>query len=133
MEHHFNIEIAKEYGVESAILLHNFYFWISKNAAEGVNFYDGNYWTFNTTKSLHELFPYIEEQKIKRVIKTLEEENIIISGNYNRNSFDRTKWYAISEKGLDYLSKNGYNTLIITQSSKMNNRLVKFAQWNVQI
>lgn len=129
MEHHFNVDIAKKYGIESAILLHNFYFWISKNAAEGVNFNDGNYWTFNTTKSLHELFPYIEEQKIKRVIKFLEEENIIISGNYNRNSFDRTKWYAFSKGGVDYLSQNGYNTLIITQSSKMNNGLVKNEQW----
>ena len=33
MEHSFNIELAKEYGILEAILLKNIWFWIEKNRA----------------------------------------------------------------------------------------------------
>ena len=32
MEHSFDINIAKEYGITEAILLKNIYFWVKKNA-----------------------------------------------------------------------------------------------------
>ena len=58
MQHSFDVEIAKEYGVLEAILLNNLWFWVEKNRANNVNYYDGYYWTFNSTKAFNELFPY---------------------------------------------------------------------------
>ena len=43
MEHHFNIEYAKKYGILEAILIDNFQFWIAKNRANGKHFHDGYY------------------------------------------------------------------------------------------
>ena len=43
MQHSFDIDIAKEYGILEAILLNNMQFWIEKNKANGINYYDGNY------------------------------------------------------------------------------------------
>ena len=33
MNHSFNVDIAKKYGIEKAVLLENFSFWIAKNKA----------------------------------------------------------------------------------------------------
>ena len=103
MEHHFDIKIAEQYGILEAILLNNFYFWIKKNEANNKNFYDGFYWTYNSIKAFHELFPYASENKIRNALKHLEEEGFIITGNYNKSSYDRTMWYALSENAISIL------------------------------
>lgn len=109
MEHHFNIEIAKEYGIEEAILLHHFYYWIAKNAANDKHFHDGLYWTYNSKKAYADFFVYMNETKIFRVIKHLEDEKIITKGNFNTDKWDKTNWYAITKKGLVFLNDNGYD------------------------
>ena len=99
MQHSFNVELAKEYGILEAILLNHLWFWIKKNKANNTNYFDGSYWTFNSTKAFSELFPYASEKKIKYALKHLREEEIIKVGNYNKDTRDRTLWYAFTEKG----------------------------------
>ena len=105
MQHSFNIELAKEYGLLEAIIINNLFFWIEKNKANNVNYYDGTYWTYNSIKALNELFPYASERKISYALKHLEEEEIIKTGNYNKLAYDRTLWYAFTEKGISILQK----------------------------
>lgn len=104
MEHSFNIELAKEYGILEAILLKNIWFWIEKNRANEKNFYDGTYWTYNSTRAFNELFPYASESSIKRALKSLQEKGIIKTGNYNKSSYDRTLWYAFTDLGYSIVS-----------------------------
>lgn len=99
MQHSFNVEIAKKYGILEAVLLNHLWFWIKKNKANNTNYFDGNYWTFNSTKAFSELFPYVSERQIKYALKHLREEEIIKVGNYNKDTRDRTLWYAFTEKG----------------------------------
>lgn len=103
MEHSFDIEIAKEYGIQPAILLKNIYFWISKNKANETNYFDGNYWTYNSKKAFAELFPYMNARQIDYALKKLIEDGLIITGNYNKLAYDRTLWYAITKKGYSIL------------------------------
>ena len=63
MKHIFDVEIAREYGVNCAVIMENMFFWIEKNRANATNFYDGKYWTFNSKKALTELFPYLTQMK----------------------------------------------------------------------
>lgn len=109
--HCFDTEIAELYGLESAIILNNIYYWIQHNEANESNYYDGYYWTFNSVKAFNELFPYMSERKIRNSLKLLEEDGILITGNYNKVAYDRTKWYAITEKGKCILAKrsNAYS------------------------
>lgn len=109
MEHHFNTDIAKDCGIEEAILLHNFHFWLSKNAANEKHFHDGLYWFYNSKKAFVDLFPYMNETKIFRSIKNLEERGFVVKGNYNTDKWDRTNWYAITKFGLTYLQTKGYS------------------------
>lgn len=122
MEHSFNVAIAKEYGIVEAILLQHIYFWIQKNKANNKHFYDNNYWTYNSTKAFSELFPYLTERQIKYYLKKLIDLGIIIKGNYNKNPYDRTNWYAISAFGYSILK----NSLIDwTKSSNEKNEIVQ--------
>lgn len=105
MEHSFNIELAKKYGIVEAILLKNLWFWIAKNKANEKHFYDGTYWTYNSIKAFGELFPYISEKTIIRSLKKLEELGIIKTGNYNKIAYDRTKWYAFTSLGNSIMTK----------------------------
>lgn len=100
MEHSFDIEIAKQYGINAAILLKNIYFWVCKNKANNKHFYEGKYWTYNSTKAFMELFPYLGDKQIRGALKVLESNGLICTGEFNEIKYDRTKWYAITEKGF---------------------------------
>ena len=97
MNHSFNIDIAAEYGIEEAIIINNLDFWLAHNKANKSNFNDGTYWTFNSARAFSELFPYMSAAKIRRVLNGLEEKGVIITGNYNKINYDRTKWYSLSD------------------------------------
>ena len=106
MEHHFDCEIAKKYGIAEAIILNHFEYWIEKNKANEKNFFEGTYWTYNSVKAFKEIFPYLTEKKIAYALANLKREGLIKTGNFNENKYDRTLWYAITEKGFSIL-QNG--------------------------
>lgn len=105
MQHHFDIDIACEYGLTEAILLDNFWFWICKNEANEKNYYDGEYWTYNSTKALTKLFPYLSQRKIQNALGRLIDAGVLITGNYSASKYDRTLWYAFTEKGKSIMQK----------------------------
>lgn len=106
MKHIFDVEIASKYGVNAAIILENLYYWIKHNEANETNFYDGTYWTFNSRKAMKELFPYMSEKQIRTAMDKLISDGAVITGNYNKLSYDRTLWYALTEKGKSFF-QNG--------------------------
>lgn len=103
MQHNFDVEIAKRYGVLEAIILQNIFFWIEKNKANRTHYYDGNYWTYNSNKAFAEIFPYASEKQIRTALEKLRKEEILMTGNYNKAGFDKTLWYAITDKGYSVL------------------------------
>lgn len=103
MNHYFDVEIAKIYGINAAVILQNLAHWIQKNEANGTNFYDGNYWTYNSKKAFAELFPYLSQKQISTALAKLIDDGIVITGNYNKSAYDRTLWYALTEKGKSIL------------------------------
>ena len=120
MIHSFDSKIAQKYGILEAVLIQNIYYWIEKNRANNKNFFDGSYWTYNTTKAFSELFPYATERQIKSALKKLREEGILKTGNYNENTYDRTLWYALTEKGLSIV-QNGTMHCTKTYNGEDNN------------
>lgn len=98
--HMFNIEVAQKYGVYEAIVLNNLFYWIQQNAANERHCHDGHYWTYNSTKAFTQLFPYFSEKQIRTILGKLEKSGLILVGNYNKSAYDRTKWYALTDKAL---------------------------------
>ena len=99
MIHVFDTDVAQKYGINAAIILQNIAFWVKQNEANGTNFYDGNYWTFNSNRAYQELFPYMSKRQIETAFKKLIEDGVLITGNYNKLAYDRTLWYALTQKG----------------------------------
>lgn len=118
MQHHFSAEIAKKYDIITAILLDNFYYWTVKNKANEKHFYNGLYWTYNSKKAMCEWFPYLNERQIDYALKKMVANNLIVSGNFNENKYDRTLWYAITNFGLSILQNcEMYNNIYITNTN----------------
>lgn len=105
MQHHFDVDLASRYGMVEAILINHFEYWIELNRTNDRNFYDGRYWTFNSMKAMTEIFPYLTEKKIRNALKNLQDEGLILTGNYNRSAYDRTLWYAFSDFAESILPK----------------------------
>jgi len=127
MEHSFDIQLAKEIGLAEAIMMKHFIFWISKNKHNGKHHHDGHTWTYNSVSAFDGLFPYFSKHQISRIIKSLEKQNIIKSGNYNQLKYDRTKWFAIvdEQRFLQNAKCNSANTemdLAKTQNAFMQKR-----------
>lgn len=94
MLHSFNPEVAADVGIEAAILYQNIQYWCEKNRLNEQNFFDGQYWTYNTIKAFCDMFPYMTKGVIYRNLEKLEKAGYIATGNYNKSAYDRTKWYA---------------------------------------
>jgi hypothetical protein len=97
--HSFDIRVAEEYkSVELAILVWHFQYWIMKNKRLGRNFHDERTWTYQTYEEIVAVFPYWSRDQVKRILKKAIESEIIIRGNFNKNSFDQTIWYAFKDE-----------------------------------
>ena len=113
--HHFNVEDAKMYGVDKAVILSNLRFWLNLNKIKDVkaNKHDGYYWVYNTAKDLSDLLPYFTKSKVQRLLKQLEDDGVILVGNYNKVKYDRTRWYSMPEYSI--------NDNCLIQNPNMNN------------
>jgi len=97
--HSFNTHLASRIGIEKAILIKNLAYWVEYNKCQDRNFFEDKYWTYNSSASFAKLYPYMKPSSIRRWFKELEEKGWIISGNFNCNGFDQTKWYTM---GITY-------------------------------
>lgn len=116
MNHSFDVQLACQYGMEGAVLLQNIYFWQKRNKAnkKESHYHDGRWWTYNSARAFNELFPYLSERQIQYTLDKLVEKKVLFVGNYNKNAFDRTKWYSVCQEVYDYLDG-------VTPSNKMYN------------
>ena len=105
MYHMFDVDVAAKYGINAAVLLNNIFFWCQKNKANGHNFFDGSYWTYNSRSAFTEIFPYLSERQIKTALDKLIEDDVIKTGCYNKDQRDRSLWYALTEKGWCIVQK----------------------------
>lgn len=85
--------------VDKAIILQQMHYWLMKST----NVKEGHRWIYNSATKWHEQFPWLSEKTIQRYLKDLEKKKILITGNYNKAKFDRTKWYRIDYDALDNL------------------------------
>lgn len=114
-KHVFDIDVAQEVGVNAAILLENIAHWVEHNQAneDKKSFHDGRYWTYNSMKAFSELFPYLKPNAVRTALKKLKDADLIIVGNFNKLAYDRTQWYALTEKAEAML---GIHTSICKKS-----------------
>lgn len=119
MVYQFDSELAQIFGVGEAILINNFAFWIRKNEANGKHFYEGRTWTYNSVDAFTKLFPFWSAGQIRRLLQSLIDKGVIITGNYNSSAYDRTTWYAFSDS---ILRNKKFHLLISTNGDSENDK-----------
>ncbi len=103
--------LAETFGINQAIILQQFQYWISRSK----NIKDGRRWIYNSFEDWNKQFSWLNIRTIKRIVKSLVNQGIIITGNYNKLSFDRTNWYSIDYDKLTQIVES-------THSDKMSPR-----------
>lgn len=98
MQHSYDVEIAKEYGINAAVMLEDIRRLVTDNEATGTNLHDGRYWTYSSVRAFAQLFPEMSSKAIRTALEKLESNGLIMTGNYNQSTNDRTKWYTLTDK-----------------------------------
>ena len=96
----FSPKLAAVVGTKEAIFLRqlDFRLQISKNIKAG------HKWVYNTYDDWVKEFPCWTARVIRRIVKKLEAEGILISSTYNKMPMDKTKWYRINYEKIPILS-----------------------------
>ena len=87
---------------DKAIMLQQIHYWLQRSN----NIVDGHRWVFNTAKGWQKQFPWITAKTVQRYLKDLCDRGLLITANYNKANFDRTKWYRIDYDALDKLGNS---------------------------
>lgn len=99
--HSFNTVIAELVGLNAAVIIDSFVFWTRTNAAKEKNFHEGRYWSFGTPEYFSRFFRYLTARQIEHAINKCVKAGLITKGNFNKAGYDRTGWYALTDKALE--------------------------------
>ena len=107
--------LAAKIGLNNAIVIQQVHYWlrITNNHREGFP------WVYKTIEEWVEEFPFWSKRTLERIIACLEEEKILIAGNYNRLKMDRTKWYRIDYDRLQELCNDAFRQSGGMETDKM--------------
>ncbi|MBS3937834.1 MAG: hypothetical protein KGZ50_04585 [Peptococcaceae bacterium] len=100
-------ELANLLGLNEAIVLQQIHYWLEINRKAGKHFHEGRHWTYNSIRNWHEEnFEFWSFDTVKRTFAKLESAGLLLSGNFNKEPMDKTKWYSINEEELERLQKS---------------------------
>lgn len=108
-------KLATEIGLNEAIVLQQMHYWLKKSNHN----YDGRRWIYNSFPEWQKHFPFWSVMTIKRAVYSLEKQNLLYVGNYNKAKFDKTKWYSINYEKLEGMKRPSYQN-DTTNVSKRN-------------
>ena len=116
----YNAYVAILCGVNAATLFRDIAYHQERNQKNECNFYEGRYWVYNSKKAWAEIYPHLTERQVRTALDSLEQEGLIVSTDkLNENPFDKTKWYSITEKALEYTERLDLNIPVNRSDEKV--------------
>lgn len=91
--------LAKSIGLNEAIVLQQIHYWLRKSN----NVKDSHKWIYNSMTNWQKQFSFWSLPTVKRVFSSLEKQGLLITANYNKAGFDKTKWYRINYEKLQHM------------------------------
>lgn len=86
---------------DKAIILQQIDYWLEHSN----NICDGYKWVYNSVADWQKQFLWISPSTLTRKLKSLEDQGLLITGNYNKRKFDKTKWYRIDYDKFNKIEK----------------------------
>ena len=94
--------LAVQIGLNEAIFLQQVRYWMTREAGFCDQY--GRRWIYNTVKQWRDQFPFWSESTIKRTIRSLEEQNALLSTTVG-DAFNKTKAYTINFDRIEELAE----------------------------
>lgn len=109
--------LAVKIGLNEALVLQQVHYWLQRST----NYRDGYMWVYNSYSNWQaDNFPFWSAATVKRAFKSLEKQGLLISANYNRAGFDKTKWYRIDYNAVENLERVTNDEVKMTQRADQN-------------
>lgn len=103
--------------LDEAVILQQIHYWIEKRQ----NYREGRYWVYNSMENWMQQFPWIKSRTtLTRYFNNLEKKGLLITGNYNKDGFDKTKWYTIDYSTLSDFEQRLYRTCTTSDQNLVN-------------
>lgn len=103
--------------LDEAVILQQIHYWIEKRQ----NYREGRYWVYNSMENWMQQFPWIKSRTtLTRYFNNLEKKGLLITGNYNKAGFDKTKWYTIDYSTLSDFEQRLYRTCTTSDQNLVN-------------
>lgn len=103
--------------LDEAVILQQIHYWIEKKQ----NYREGRYWVYNSMENWMQQFPWIKSRTtLTRYFNNLEKKGLLITGNYNKAGFDKTKWYTIDYSTLSDFEQRLYRTCTTNEQNLVN-------------
>ncbi len=99
MEFSFHTEVARiTHCADEAAFVHRIWYLVYNNEANGRNFHNGKYWTYDSVQALAKIFDFWTPKQLRRIVKNCVDLGLIETGQFSENSFDRRSWYTVTER-----------------------------------
>lgn len=115
MTYSFDGNTAKVVGVQNAVVLQHVAFWVRLNETNHSNEVNGKHWTYNSVKGFSDYFSFLTERQIRHSLDTLVSDGYLEVGVFNKNPYDRTRWFTLTDKARELL-KYGQHELLDVSS-----------------
>lgn len=89
---------------------------------------EGEKWVSKTLMEFHQQLPFWSKSTIDRILKKLEQLNVIEVGNFNERKTDRTKWYRIDVEEVKKMLHHDFS-----QSEELKNSPQKIDEMDTSI
>jgi DNA-binding PadR family transcriptional regulator len=91
--------LATKIGLNESIIIQQIHYWLDPRINNNIK--NGRHWVYNTYKEWNKQFPFWSEVTIKRTIRSLEKDGLLISTYEDK--FSKLKWYTINYENLESL------------------------------
>lgn len=110
--------LAKELGsLDEAVILQQIHYWLQRST----NVEEGKRWVYNSMEKWMQQFPWIKSRTtLTRYFNKLEAKGLLITGNFNKAGFDKTKWYTIDYSALSDFEQRLYRTCTTSDQNLVN-------------
>lgn len=127
--HSFSVSVAKEVGIQCALVIQHILFLQKSNVRDGEEWRSA--WVKRSVKALTETYPYFSVKEIRGAIDRLELSGQIVSKTENESVFDRKKSFQLTNLGLELMGENACDKRANAELQKGKTHLYKRANDNV--
>ena len=106
-QHSFDVQIARIWNIEKAIILKEISGWCRINERKKNNEAYGFFWTYNSSNAYAKHFGYMSDKKVDRLIREMENDGIIFGHKFYSFRGNQTKSHTVNWELYDKMVFTG--------------------------